>query len=142
MPVWVRTRYTVRRGARFQVLYRYGGAGSKHEPAKSAGTFSTRADAEKVSDLVAARIACGEAVRAVDGQREQEVYFARLGDLVKIGISVDPRQRASDLNAELVRVERGGRRRERELHRQFVDLRVVGEWFRDGDEIRAYLEAR
>lgn len=58
-----------------------------------------------------------------------QVYFARLGDLVKIGISHDPVERANSLNAELLTAIDGGRDLEARLHREFADLRVRGEWF-------------
>jgi hypothetical protein len=74
------------------------------------------------------------------------IYFARFGDRLKIGMSRNIGQRLygirSSIGADVdllaweepghedeVRYEQTLRWRERELHRQFADLRVCGEWF-------------
>jgi hypothetical protein len=69
-----------------------------------------------------------------------DVYFARLGDLIKIGISKDPEARAYSLNAELMGTLPGGRTLEKELHKEFVALRERGEWFRVDDALLARIE--
>lgn len=58
------------------------------------------------------------------------VYFARLGNRIKIGISYDPEERAKSLNAELLGHIEGDRDLEAKLHREFNDLRTRGEWFK------------
>lgn len=71
-------------------------------------------------------------------------------DLYKIGISANPWYRARECHAELLWCEPGGRRRERELHREFghlrhsrPDLEGASEWFIDEDgSIAEYLQER
>lgn len=59
------------------------------------------------------------------------VYYMRLGPLVKIGFTLDIRQRLIQINPEeLLATEPGGMKLEAERHRQFAALRVHGEWFR------------
>lgn len=59
------------------------------------------------------------------------VYYARLGNLVKIGTTVNLRNRMSNINPEeLLITESGSTEVERNRHRQFQDLHVHGEWFR------------
>jgi hypothetical protein len=40
---------------------------------------------------------------------------------------------------ELLRTEPGGLARERELHEIFAEDRVHGEWFKESDQLTAYL---
>jgi hypothetical protein len=60
---------------------------------------------------------------------------------VKLGITRDPRDRLRELqtsNAEplrLVAAWRSFREEERQIHEEFADLRLRGEWFRPHDEI-------
>lgn len=59
------------------------------------------------------------------------VYYARLGNRVKIGYTTDLRQRMIHIQPEeVLAVERGGPRVEAKRHVQFAGLRVSGEWFR------------
>jgi hypothetical protein len=83
------------------------------------------------------------------------VYFIQAGRRVKIGQSRNPDRRLSSIrggystkkpqgldtsNARLLALEPGGLMRERELHVQFAHLRVEGEWFDKGPELKTYIE--
>jgi hypothetical protein len=83
------------------------------------------------------------------------VYFIQAGRRVKIGQSQNPDKRLHSIrtgystkkpdglntsNAKLLAVEPGGLERERELHIQFAHLRVAGEWFDKGPELKTYIE--
>jgi hypothetical protein len=69
------------------------------------------------------------------------VYFARgTNGLIKIGYSNSPEVRVAGLGAELIATERGGCKREWELHHQFRKWRVFGEWFELSPELYAYLK--
>lgn len=71
---------------------------------------------------------------------EPLVYFARLGPLVKIGISKNPHKRVRDLlGPELVAWEVGGRKREQNLHRAFRRHHLKGEWFYLRGGLAAYV---
>lgn len=72
------------------------------------------------------------------------VYFVRIGDLVKIGKSLDLRNRIVSFSypyLELLATEPGYTEREHQLHDQFADLRVSGEWFRYEAPLRDYVES-
>lgn len=77
--------------------------------------------------------------------RPADVYFVRRGDgLVKIGQSTNVAGRVRDLSTaagpmELLCTEPGGLARERELHEIFAEDRVHGEWFKESDQLTAYL---
>lgn len=69
------------------------------------------------------------------------VYFARAGDLVKIGHAVDVPKRIHTLQCghplplTVVREIPGGRGVERAFHRHFSHLAARGEWFNWSDEM-------
>jgi hypothetical protein len=78
------------------------------------------------------------------------VYFIQSGEFIKIGISMwIPRRmrglrHANPHQLECIhsiesRTRLESRTIERELHRRFAAHRQTGEWFRDCDEIRAYI---
>ena len=73
------------------------------------------------------------------------IYYARINDKIKIGYSHDPTSRISGLRTsspyELVveLVLSGGYDKERDLHETFRHLRIRGEWFEYGDEIKAHI---
>lgn len=69
------------------------------------------------------------------------VYFALKGDLVKIGYSGNPVQRAAGLKAELLAVMPGGRRMERVMHGIFEEYRSHDEWFHIGTSLVVFVEA-
>lgn len=58
------------------------------------------------------------------------VYFARLGDLIKIGYSTNPVRRAEELNAELLGFVPGDRELEASLHYELREYRERFEWYR------------
>lgn len=66
----------------------------------------------------------------------QRVYFIKSGSQIKIGIAVDPVRRMASLQTAQAKRLRllgtcaGGREKERELHDQFKDARMRGEWFK------------
>lgn len=79
-------------------------------------------------------------------RRTAWVYFVQAGDLVKIGHSSDPIGRLEAIrthnpDAELLAVERGGIRRERQLHADFASLRFKREWFHLRDELEEYVSS-
>lgn len=63
--------------------------------------------------------------------REEFVYFLRVGDLIKIGYSMDPERRAADLQAELLGFAPGGRKLEAALHHELREYRERKEWYRN-----------
>lgn len=68
---------------------------------------------------------------AAELERRCLVYYARAGDLVKIGYTTNLTKRMNSIGPdELLTTEPGGPRREHERHQQFLDLWVRGEWFR------------
>lgn len=64
-------------------------------------------------------------------KRESVVYYMQLGNRVKIGTSFNLPKRVQQISPEKVlATEPGGTVTERQRHKQFAELRVVGEWFR------------
>ncbi len=58
------------------------------------------------------------------------IYFARKGDLIKIGFSANPQKRLREIGARPIRIMDGGFEIERALHDRFRASHVGGEWFR------------
>jgi hypothetical protein len=68
------------------------------------------------------------------------VYYARCGDLVKIGRSTGVSLRMAQLNIRrAMATEPGGSWWEARRHQQFAHLRVHGEWFRLDERLRAHI---
>ena len=73
------------------------------------------------------------------------VYFIRCGEYVKIGYSINPLQRLTDLQTgmpyrlEILASEWGTPADEKFYHTKFKHLRHVGEWFRMTDELSAFI---
>lgn len=88
--------------------------------------------------------ALDQALRERDGSR---VYFAGAGSRIKIGWSRNVAARIAQLqtgNAEAVRLlatTPGARALERQLHDQFAEARVAGEWFEATPALVAYVAA-
>ncbi|TPM27754.1 GIY-YIG nuclease family protein [Mesorhizobium sp. B2-2-2] len=63
------------------------------------------------------------------------VYFMKAGKAVKIGRSTNLRSRfkslqtGSAIDARIVKILPGGKRREKEFHKRFAEYRLRGEWF-------------
>lgn len=70
------------------------------------------------------------------------VYFARVGDLIKIGWTANLQRRMSNLHADAVfHTQPGTRHDERALHAKFHHLLVKGkEWFRPDPELMDYIK--
>lgn len=77
-----------------------------------------------------------------DVEAHGTVYFARVGELIKIGWSSDVDARLSHLHADAVfHTQPGTRHDERALHAKFNHLLVKGrEWFRADPELLAYIK--
>lgn len=74
---------------------------------------------------------------------ESVVYFLRHGDQIKIGTSVDVRQRVQHLSLpqeNLLATEPGGLEREHELHEQWAPAHAHGEWFWAVPALLAYID--
>jgi hypothetical protein len=70
------------------------------------------------------------------------VYYARIGNRVKIGTTTALAARMATINPEeLLAVESGGVDLERRRHGQFADLRTHGEWFTLEGPLTAHIEA-
>jgi len=74
------------------------------------------------------------------------VYFIHHNGHIKIGVSVDPWGRLSSLQTahherlEMLAIMPGEAADEREIHQRFARLRVTGEWFRDSQELREFVQ--
>lgn len=72
------------------------------------------------------------------------VYFARIGDVIKIGFSRDPKLRARQLGADaLLHAEPGTWEDEQRLHAAFVHLKVPGrslEYFHAGPDLLSFIK--
>jgi hypothetical protein len=74
----------------------------------------------------------------IRGQQPGWIYYVRVGDRVKIGYSVDVknRMRAYPPESRLLAVHPGTRQLETEMHRRFAGSRAAGrEWFRETPDL-------
>lgn len=71
----------------------------------------------------------------------RSVYYARRGDVIKIGVSGNPGRRIASFKGDVVGVEPGGYDVERLRHHQFRHLRVAGEWFKADPELLRHIDA-
>jgi len=72
---------------------------------------------------------------------ESIVYYIRRGDLIKIGSTIRPRRRFTELVPdEILAIEPGDRAQEVYRHNQFRHLRCGGEYFRDDPELREHVQ--
>ncbi len=92
----------------------------------------------------------GNAADLIHSFKDQHVYFMRnhANDEIKIGISIHPEIRRRQIerlvhaDVSILRIlPSGGRTLETELHEQFKDHRVVGEWFNPAPELLEYINA-
>ncbi|MET4637177.1 GIY-YIG nuclease family protein [Mycetocola sp. 2940] len=74
--------------------------------------------------------------------RVDVVYYLRFRDRIKIGTSVNPRQRFAGIrHDEVLAFERGNRLTEQKRHAQFAAHRLDGsEWFSAHEDILAHIE--
>lgn len=74
--------------------------------------------------------------------RVDVVYYLRLGELVKIGTTANPRQRFGALpHDEVLAFERGNRRLEQARHAQFAAARAgTSEWFELTADLAAHVD--
>lgn len=87
---------------------------------------------------------------AADGRRRRatkgsRVYYATRGDwrngaLIKIGRSVNIRERMRDLDARCLTSHPGHSTEEKALHKQFAHHRSHGEWFRPSPDLVRHIE--
>lgn len=71
------------------------------------------------------------------------IYYIRMGDEIKIGVSNDPLRRAQALSlnaSHILAIEPGTQLLERKRHAEFRHLRLHGEWFRAEDPLLAHIE--
>lgn len=108
---------------------------------------STRAGFEAVlsaarrKQTLAARPAADALASRALGPRRSWVYYLVNGTRIKIGYSVNPRQRCASMGDYIAAVEPGDRMVERRRHRQFDHLRVAGEWFEFAPDLLAHVES-
>jgi len=68
------------------------------------------------------------------------VYFVRIGDLIKIGYSTNPKERFRALKVDAVLAAIPGTRAdEQRYHETFAHLRVRGEYFHPGDDLLTFI---
>lgn len=73
------------------------------------------------------------------------IYFVERADgLIKIGKAKDYRRRVGQLQSEYGRLKirglvEGDYSEERKLHRQFANLRIIGEWFRADESLLHFI---
>jgi len=68
------------------------------------------------------------------------VYYIRIGHLVKIGTTIDPANRFTDLRPnEILAYEPGGEILEHQRHTQFKALRARGEYFHPGKLLQEHI---
>lgn len=76
------------------------------------------------------------------------VYFIHCDGFIKIGSTTRVEYRLATLQVanphqlDVLLVEDGGEKREAELHKEFAEYRVRGEWFRLEGRLRKYLTAQ
>lgn len=77
-------------------------------------------------------------------ERDNWIYYLRVGDLVKVGTAQDVRVRVLSYppNAEVLAVEPGSYRREAELHQHFAEyLSARNEWFEMGPRLADHIDS-
>lgn len=113
-----------------------------HEREKIRWTAEAIAEGRRESEQ---RAAIHAAERARIGEGQSQVYYVRIGDRVKIGYSINLKQRLNALRvpeSALLATEPGGRQLERERHLQFAAERVGRrEDFNPSRRLLAHIEA-
>jgi len=83
--------------------------------------------------------------RLTNKGRKEYVYFAFRHDRLKIGHTIQPRQRIRTLETQMgaefnkVIFVEGKRSKEALLHRKFAEHRLIGEWFKPHPDILDYV---
>lgn len=78
--------------------------------------------------------------RRVLPPEQGNVYFVRLGNLVKIGFTTNMTRRMQDVpHEEILGIAPGTKVDERQCHAAFAHLRATGEWFRAEPELLAFI---
>lgn len=78
--------------------------------------------------------------------KKSYVYFISNGPEVKIGASVDPKERLrvaqtfSSKKVEIIHSFEGGKEEEKKIHEKFKEYHLSGEWFVFSSEIEAFIE--
>lgn len=77
---------------------------------------------------------------------QEKVYIAKMGKLVKIGRSTNPKRRVQNIssiipgdNLEILIILDGGRKLEKSLHYRFRRSHREGEWFKYSKPIKEYV---
>jgi len=68
------------------------------------------------------------------------IYFARAGDLVKIGYTTNLRQRMAQLGHDVIGTQPGTMMDEQALHHRFGEYWDHGEYFRPGQRLMEYID--
>jgi hypothetical protein len=103
--------------------------------------------ATKVAAKVIARrrpelVAAESAAMVASTQPGQVVYYARMGNRIKIGTSANVARRMKEINPEeLMAVEPGGHALEHCRHIQFEHLHTHSEWFRHEADLASHIAA-
>ncbi|GHG15093.1 hypothetical protein GCM10017667_55730 [Streptomyces filamentosus] len=88
----------------------------------------------------AAQTAELERQRAMPDTRECWVYFIRIGQLVKIGMTTNLARRFTSLRPnEVLAIQPGGLDDETALHSQFASMRAGGEYFHPGPALQDHI---
>jgi hypothetical protein len=83
-----------------------------------------------------------EQARIARRSRTSVVYYMRLGDRVKIGVTTNLTARLASVRPEeLMATEPGDRSIEQARHRQFAHLRTSGEWFKLEAPLTDFIDA-
>lgn len=79
--------------------------------------------------------------KTIDAAEKSLVYYMRIGNRVKIGVTTNLAERMKSIHPEeLMAIEPGGYDLEQERHSQFCQLRSHGEWFRLEEPLAGHIE--
>ena len=91
-------------------------------------------------DRIADRAPKPSTARQGFGKAPGTIYFARSGDLIKIGFTTNLHRRMAELRPdEVLATLPGTMRDEKALHHRFGPHWVDGEWFRMGDDLMSHI---
>lgn len=106
-----------------------------------------RAAVRRVTPILGAAIMAQIPPELVERERScgTFVYFMRVGDRLKIGMSGNVRKRAKAIQTgqsdqvEVIYSVKGGRELEKHFHARFEAIRLHGEWFEYRGPLKAFL---